>query len=76
VLDKDEKPVMLPKFSLHALRHAAAALLIDNGTSPKRLQAIMGHESIQMTFDLYGYQFDLRDDDRAGMAQLGARVLA
>jgi integrase len=67
---------MLPKYSLHALRHAAAAICIDHRTSPKRLQAILGHESIQMTFDLYGYLFDLRDDDRDGMAQLGARLLA
>jgi integrase len=75
VLDKDDKPVMLPKYGLHSLRHAAAALFIDHGTSPKRLQAIMGHESIQMTFDLYGYLFDLRDDDRAGMQNFGARLL-
>jgi hypothetical protein len=25
-----------------------------------------------MTFDLYGYLFDLRDDDRDGMQHLGA----
>ena len=65
-----------PKYSLHALRHAAAALFIDHGTSPKRLQAILGHESIQMTFDLYGYLFDLRDDDHDAIAGLGARLLA
>jgi integrase len=64
------------KFSLHALRHAAAALFIDHGVSMKRLQSILGHESIVMTADLYGYLFDLRDDDRDGLAQLGARVLA
>jgi integrase len=72
----DGTPIILPKYSLHALRHAAAAIFIDHGTSPKRLQAILGHESIQMTFDLYGYLFDLRDDDRDGMSQLGARLLA
>jgi integrase len=72
IVDQDGKP----KYSMHALRHAAAALFIDHGTSPKRLQAIMGHESIQMTFDLYGYLFDLRDDDRDGMQHFGARLLA
>jgi integrase len=76
VLDKDGNQIMLPKYSLHALRHAAAAIFIDHGTSPKRLQAILGHESIQMTFDLYGYLFDLRDVDRDGMQHLGARLLA
>ena len=76
VLDKQGRPIMLPKYGLHALRHAAAAIFIEHGTSPKRLQANMGHESIQMTYDLYGYLFDLRDGDRDGMQHLGARLLA
>jgi integrase len=75
-LAENGKPVMVAKYELHSLRHAAAALFIDHGTSPKRLQAIMGHESIQMTFDLYGYLFDLRDEDREGWQHLGARLLA
>ena len=36
----------------------------------------MGRELIEMTFDLYGYLFDLRDDDRDGMERFGARLLA
>jgi integrase len=76
VVDEEGRPVMLPKYGLHALRHAAAAIFIDHGISPKRLQAILGHDSIQMTFDLYGYLFDLRDDERDGIRQLGARLLA
>lgn len=40
VVDRDGKP----KYSLHAMRHAAAALFIANGISPKRLQAIMGYD--------------------------------
>ena len=71
IVDQDGKP----KYSLHALRHAAAAIFIDHGTSPKRLQRSWVTNSIQMTFDLYGYLFDLRDDDRDGMSQLGARLL-
>lgn len=73
VLDDDGNPLMLPKYSLHALRHAAAAIFIDHGVSPKRLQAVPGHGSIQMTYDLYGYLFDLRDDERDGLQHLGAR---
>lgn len=76
VLDENGEPVMAPKYGLHALRHAAAALFIEHGLSPKRLQAILGHESIQTTSDLYGYMFDLRDDDRARMDQFGAHLLA
>ena len=31
----------LPKYGLHSLRHAAASLLIEQGLSPKRVQALM-----------------------------------
>ena len=37
-----------PKYSMHNLRHAAASLLIEAGTfSPKEIQTILGHSSIQ-----------------------------
>lgn len=62
----DEKPDA--KFSLHALRHSAAALWIAQGLSPKRVQALMGHASIQQTFDQYGYLFEAREDEAAMMA--------
>jgi integrase len=29
---------------------------------PKRVEALMGHSSIQMTFDVYGYLFPQEDD--------------
>jgi integrase len=46
------------KYSFHALRHAAASLFIAHlGWTPKRLQAVMGHASIAMTFDRYGHLF-------------------
>jgi integrase len=63
------------KFSLHALRHAAAALWIEQGLSPKRIQALMGHASIQQTFDTYGYLFDTQGDDETAMAAIEARLL-
>lgn len=56
------------KFSLHALRHAAASLWIAQGLSPKRVQGLMGHASIQQTFDQYGYLFEAREDEAAMMA--------
>lgn len=75
--DKDGKPIKVPdaKYSLHALRHAAAALWIEEGLSPKRIQTLMGHASIQQTFDQYGYLFEARDDDKAAMASIEARLL-
>lgn len=68
--DEQGRAIKVPeaKFSLHALRHAAAALWIEQGLSPKRIQALMGHASIAQTFDQYGYLFEARDDEAAMMA--------
>ncbi|NCP24625.1 MAG: site-specific integrase [Erythrobacter sp.] len=61
------KPLMLtcgivdgegaPRFSLHAMRHAAASLFIEQGWPPKRIQVMLGHSSITMTYDVYGHLF-------------------
>jgi integrase len=69
-VDKKGRPVMDAKFSLHALRHAAAALFIEQGFAPKRVQALMGHASLQMTYDTYGYLFPSDDDDRSKIANM------
>jgi integrase len=47
-------------FRFHDLRHAAAALFIEQFNNPKRVQQLMGHASITLTFDRYGYLF--KDD--------------
>jgi integrase len=54
-----------PRFHFHALRHFFASLGIEQGFSPKRLQAMLGHSSIQMTFDRYGHLFPSLEDDHA-----------
>ena len=74
-LDGKGKPIMRAKYGLHSLRHAAASLFIEQGFRPKRVQALMGHASIQMTFDTYGHLFPSEDDDQAAVAQLQARLL-
>ncbi len=63
------------KYSLHALRHAAAALWIEQGLGPQRIQALMGHASIQQTFDQYGYLLEARESDQNAMAEIEARLL-
>ena len=72
MLDNDGNPVLDAKYSLHALRHAAAALFIEQGFPPKKVQALMGHASLQMTYDTYGYLFASEDDDRSKMAEMEA----
>ena len=64
-----------PKYGMHSLRHAAASLFIEQGFSPKRVQALMGHSTIQMTFDTYGHLFPAAEDDRVAMSQLQARLV-
>lgn len=68
--DEQGRAVKVPdaKFSLHALRHAAAALWIEQGIGAKRIQSLMGHASIQQTFDQYGYLLEAREDEVAMMA--------
>jgi integrase len=64
-----------PKYGMHSLRHAAASLFIEQGFSPKRVQALMGHSTIQMTFDTYGHLFPAAEDDRVAMERLQARLV-
>jgi len=46
-----------PHFTPHALRHAAASLLIEAGMDDMNLKAWIGHASIQTTKDIYGHLF-------------------
>ena len=61
---------------MHSFRHAAASFLIAQGCNPKRLQTLMGHSSIQMTFDTYGHLFPNPDDDHAMMRKLQVQLVA
>jgi integrase len=75
--DADGSPVLTHRYGFHMLRHAAASLFIQYlGWTPKRLQTVMGHSSITMTFDLYGHMFENVESDRADMAKTEAVVRA
>lgn len=54
------------KFTLHALRHAAASLLIEAGLPAMNLKTVIGHASSSTTFDVYGHLFP--DDQRVSEA--------
>jgi len=71
------KAIGLPRLSyrLYDLRHAAASLFIEQGMLPKKIQTIMGHSSIKMTFDLYGHLWENLEADAEAMAQIEARLL-
>jgi integrase len=60
----------LPVIRIHDLRHTCAALLIDQGHSPKSIQAHLGHSSITVTMDTYGHLFpEEREKIAAGLEE-------
>ncbi|SDI40442.1 tyrosine-type recombinase/integrase [Lutimaribacter saemankumensis] len=72
IVDEEGKP----KFSFHALRHAAASLFIEQNWPPKKIQALMGHSSINVTMDVYGHLFESPEEDVALFAKLEEDLLA
>jgi integrase len=63
-----------PKYGLHKLRHFFASWAIEQGFSAMRLQEMLGHSSVKMTFDVYGHLFPSNEDDQARLSE-GARTL-
>jgi integrase len=58
---------------IHDLRHTAATLWLGMGVDPKTVQKWMGHESMQMTVDLYGHWMG-SDADSAAIARVTAAL--
>jgi integrase len=50
-----EKVHIKPQFAMHALRHAAVSLWIEQGANPMKVQQWAGHSSVQFTLDVYGH---------------------
>jgi integrase len=44
-----------PAFGLHALRHAAVSLWIEQGVNAKQVSKWAGHSSVAFTLDVYGH---------------------
>ena len=68
--------VEAPRYTFHCLRHTAASLFIESGWTPKKVMTVMGHSSIQMTFDLYGHLWKNLEDDARAMAQVESRLFS
>lgn len=50
----------LPKISVHSLRHMFATILLERGVSLVKISALLGHNSINTTFEFY---CDIMEDD-------------
>jgi integrase len=77
VVNNAGKPVMreVARYGLHALRHACASLWIEQGHNPKQIQKLMGHSSINVTFDTYGHLFADPDADQRAAEGVEFRLL-
>lgn len=47
------KPIIIPHFSCHHMRHTFCTRFCENETNVKVIQAIMGHKDITTTMDIY-----------------------
>lgn len=56
-----DEDTAVAKYTAHIFRHAAASLWIDLGLNAKRVQTLVGHGSIQVTFDTYGHLFEEKE---------------
>jgi integrase len=63
------------RYGMHALRHACASLWIENGHNPKQIMTLMGHSSIQMTYDVYGHLFADAEGDQKAAEDIQVRLL-
>jgi len=66
----------ITRYEFRLLRHVAASLFIEGGASPKRIQEIMGHSSIRVTYDIYGHLFKDDAADQELVAGAERRLLA
>ena len=68
----------LRQVRFHDLRHTYASHLIANGETPKVVQTLLGHSSIQVTFDIYGHLFKASTQGVADRLEqsLGSKMVA
>jgi integrase len=76
ITTRDDEGNVDAKYGLHSLRNFYASVLIEQGFSPKRVQILLGHESIQLTYDTYGHLFPSPEDDLARITKGAEWVMA
>ena len=52
------KRAELRKVGFHSLRHSYVSMLISQDVNVKTIQALVGHASAKMTWDIYGHLFE------------------
>ncbi|MCH5255762.1 MAG: site-specific integrase [Lachnospiraceae bacterium] len=54
------RPILLPNFTCHHIRHTFCTRFCENETNLKVIQTIMGHANIETTMDVYAEATDLK----------------
>lgn len=67
---ENREPLIIPRFSVHQLRHTFCTRLCENETDLKLIQEIMGHADISTTMDVYNESNT--DRKKASFARLEA----
>lgn len=71
--EEGRKPILLPKFSSHNLRHTFGTRLYEATKDAKMVQGIMGHARVNTTLDTY---IDLSEDfKKESFADIEKRVI-
>lgn len=70
---ENRQPLLLPKFSVHVLRHTFCTRLCENESNTKVIQEVMGHTSIVTTMNIYNNATD--DLKKNVFAGLNGKIL-
>ncbi len=57
------KPIILPDFSCHHMRHTFATRLCEAESNLKVIQSVMGHRNIETTMDIYAEATDRKKQE-------------
>ena len=55
---ENRKPLLLPHFTCHHIRHTFCTRMCENEANIKAIQDIMGHSDIQTTLNIYAEATD------------------
>ena len=73
--DGEPLPEIKGRFGFHAFRHFFASLMIKAELQPKEIMELMGHSTIQMTYDVYGHLFADADGDQKTAEDIQVKLL-
>ena len=62
--EEKRKPVLLPRFGAHILRHTFCTRLCENESNIKVVQDVMGHRDVRTTMDVYNEATELKKQER------------